>query len=331
MSAPTYASREQFKTATDTHTSLQLNTAIDRVLQSASRNIEKRFHRHFYPKTESVTYSFTGGGQGFWLNRDLQSLTSVTVDDTAQTVADLDLYPSHYGPPYSWLGAMGSEVVVVGVWGYSNDTVPAGALAEDLDGSETGVDITDSSLIGVGDLITVDSERMVVTEKSLADTTADLAADLTADNSDVSATVDDGSLVNAGETITIDSERMFVESISSNTLTVIRAYDGSVLATHDGTSTPASVYASRTLTVERGAAGSTAATHSDTTSITKNYPPPQITALCLAEAEVQFAQERAQYARTVGSGDGEREAAGKGLADARSQASSLMRRRKAAV
>ena len=325
---PTYATLEQFMAASDTKTSANEAARIDRLLQSASRAIDESFHRHFYPETAAYTYAFTGGGTGFWMERDLLTLSAATVDGTAQTVSDVELYPQQYGPPYNWIGLMGSTVVVTGVWGFSQDTVPAGALAEALDATETEVDVTDSAKVGVGDLLTVDTERMLVTEKALLDTTTNLNDTLTAVNSDTLVTVDDGTAINVGEPITINSERMFVVSISGNDLTVERAADGSVLAAH---STGVDVFAPRRLTVERGATGSTAATHSDTTAITKNDPPSQIKTLCLAEAMVLFQQELAAFGRTVGSGESERESSGKGLADARRQAESLKRGRLAAV
>jgi hypothetical protein len=223
---------------------------------------------------------------------------------------------------------MGAEVVITGVWGFSADTTPAGALAEAVDGSETGVDITDSSLAGVGDLILADSEQMLVTETALLDTTADLNDTLTADVSDETVTLDDATLVNAGEVVTMDSERMKIISISGNDTTVKRAWDGSTLAAH---STGINVFAPRTLTVERNAVGTTVATHANAAALTKNVPPQPITSLCVAEALVNFQQEQAAYGRTVGSGEGQREARGVGLTDVRRQAASYKRRRLAAV
>ncbi len=335
MALPTYASRQVFMSAADIHTSANLVSAVDRVLQSASRQIDESFHRHFYPLTEAVTYESpelsvvaAGYGSGFFLGRDLRSLTAATVDGTAQTVGDIDLWPPQYGPPYSWVGLTGQTIVLTGVWGYSADTTPAGALAEALDDSETGVDVTDSSLVGVGDMILADPEQMVVTGSALLDTTADLNDTLTADVADVTVTLDDATQVKAGEVLTFDSERMKTISISGNDLTVVRSWDGSVLAAH---STGINVWAPRTLTVERNAVGTTATTHLTAAPLTRNVPPPPITSLCVAEALVSSQQEQSAYGRTVGSGDSQREARGAGLADARKQASGFKRRRLASV
>ena len=328
MVFPTYISRDSFMAAADIHTPANLSATIDRILASASRSIDQTYHRHFYPLTEAVTYSFTGGGQGFWTERDLRSITSATVDSTAQTVADIELYPTQYGPPYSWVGLMGAAVVVTGVWGYSADTTPAGALAEALDTTETDVDITDSSLVGVGDMILAGTEQMVVTDAVLLDTTADLNDTLTADVNDETVTLDDATQVNAGEVVTMDSERMKIISISGNDTTMKRAWDGSTLAAH---SSGINVFAPRTLTVERNAVGTVAATHNNAAVLIKNVPPAPITSLCVAEALVLFQQEQSAYGRTVGSGDSQREARGAGLKDARKMAGVYKRGRLVAV
>lgn len=335
MTLPSYVSREALMAATDITPSLAVSSQLDRILQATARGIDDHFHRHFYVLTEARTFDRYqqnrqhryGLGSGFLLNKDLLSYTTVVVDDTTIT-SGIEVAPQE-GPRYDWINQQGDVVTITGDWGYNTDTTsPAGALAEDLDGTETGVDVTDSSKIGTLEAIIVNSERMVVTARSLLDTTADLAADLTAVASDVTVTVDDGSLVNAGETITIESENMFVLSIAGNDLTVIRATEGTVLAAHTGT---LDVYAPRTLTVERGALGSTAATHSSADAVVKYQAPPVIRELQMAEALTQFEQEKAGFGRTVGSGEGAREAAGKGIEDIRRRASKYRKVRLASI
>lgn len=338
MTKPTYATREQFKLASDVRTTANLDVTVDRLLNAASRSIDQAFHRHFYPETATYTYEFSGaipglvGGKGFYLERDLYSLTSATVDDTAQTVADIELYPERFAPPYSWIGLMGAEVEITGVWGYSQDSAPAGALEEAIsDTTGASVDVTDSALIGVGDAIKIDSEWMVVTEKSQLDTGRNNnSGAVTADASDVTISVSGSTPIpiNENEIILMDSEKMLVTDVTGNDITVVRAYDGTTLASH---SNGADIYAPRTLTVVRGALGSTAATHTDTTSITRNLPPYEITALCIAETQVLFQNERAAQAPTAGAGDNQRDTPGSGLSAARDRAAPLMRRRLAAI
>jgi hypothetical protein len=326
MTKPFYATVEQLQAAADIKSTSNETDRLRRLLDSASRKVEQRCHRHFYPLTEVRTYHLTSGGAGFWLNSDLLSFTAATEDGTAVVVADIEVSPA--AAPYSWIGLSGVDITITGDWGYSNDTTPAGALAEALDASETGVDVTDSSLVGIGDLLICESEKMIVTHKTLLDTTANLAADLTAVVSDNEVTVNTGSLVKAGEVITIDAERMRVLSISGNDLQVVRAFDGSPIAAHTGT---LDVYAPRTLTVERGAAGSTAATHSDTTVLTRNVAPAVVSEATLAEALVAYAQETSAYARVIGSGDNQRESGGVGLEAARKELTRYRRVRMASI
>jgi len=336
MAGVAYATVEQLQAATDFKSTAYETERLRRLTGAASRLIEKRLHRHFYPLTETRTYTDPPiyvlrrvTSSGFWLEADLLTLTSVTADSTAQTVADVELYPSAYGPPYSWIGVTGSDIDVVGVWGFSNDTTTAGATAEALDATETGVDVTDSSVVGLGDLIIVDSERMLVTAKAMLDTGVDFSSGGTTAVSSDNAITMDGAGINVGEVILADAERMLVVEYvaATDVATVKRAYDGTVLATH----TTPSVYAPRTLTVERGAAGSTAATHLTAAAVTRNLPPGPVTDLCIAETLTTFEQEMSGYGRTVGSGETAREARGAGLADVRRQAQTYKRTRQAVV
>ncbi len=337
MGAPFYATVEQLQAATDYKTTAYEAERLRLLLDAASRDIEKTLHRHFYPLTEAVTYTDPRleiirrvTTSGFWLDRDLLALTAATEDTVAPTVlADVELYPSSFGAPYSWIGLTGSAIVITGRWGYSEESKPAGALEAAIGStSTTRVDVTDSSKIGVGDLLLCESEQMIVEAKLQLDTAQNLGGNLTADVAGVTVDLSDGTKFTVGEIILIDSERMMIVDISGNNATVKRAYDGSVLAAH---TSGADIYAPRTLTVERGAVGTTAATHSDATTLTVNDPPAPVRNLCIAEALTAYEQQSAGYARTIGSGDSEREARGAGLSDARRRAGSYRRSRMAAV
>ena len=321
MGSPAYATVEQVARAADVQFTAYQTATLSRAAFSTSRAIERRLHRHFYPLTEAVSFKNPPvsnpdrvATSGFWLNKDLLTLTALTEDSTAVTVSGVELYPVEYGPPYSWLGATGVDVVVTGTWGWSADTEAAGVLDGALsDTTGTVAKVKDASLVGVGDLILVDSEQMLITAKLMVDTTVDTTSNPTADMSDTTVAVADGSLFGVGEVLLLGSERMLIVDIATNNLIVRRAFDGTVLAAH---STP-SIFALRTLTVERGAVGTTAATHSDAATITRNVPPGPITDLCIAEALNLMEQESSAYARTVGSSDNQREARGVALAQAR--------------
>tara|TARA_Y100000034_G_scaffold54347_1_gene66605 strand:- start:46 stop:624 length:579 start_codon:yes stop_codon:yes gene_type:complete len=164
---------------------------------------------------------------------------------------------------------------------------------------------SNASRIGVGDTLLIQSEQIFVSERDFAALDSKLIdGALTANQSEVTITVDSSHGIVAGEVIRVESEQMYVVAVATNDLMVIRAYNGSVLAAHNDDT---AVHINRTLTVERGINGTTAATHADATSITPYEPPLDIQSLCIGESLAMFAQEEAQWGRTVGPGDSARD------------------------
>lgn len=332
---PWYASREAIASAFDAKTTAYLSDTIDRLAEQASRTIERETHRIFYPSIETKVYGRSGralplNDSTLWLEDDLLSLTSISVDGT--TVTDAAVQPALYGAPYNRVdfidaSSIGGEVAtIVGVWGFSQDLAPAGALSGAISStSATTCTVSNSALVGVGDQLLIDSERVVVTGKASSDTTANTAGALTASAAETTVPVNTGSLVKIGETITIDSERMRVLDIASNNLLVRRAVDGSVLATH---ANPSDVYAPRLLTISRANAGTTAATHSDAATVQRNVPPPLVTELAIAIAQATLGQEQAGWNLTIGEGEGQRESTGKQLGSLRREVDALYRRKR---
>jgi len=332
MDVVSYCTREDVKMSLDVKETARANAQIDRLIKAASRSIEGLTHRFFHPWTgtryfdwPNDQYAKTGR---LWLNQhELVSVTSLTTSGTAISASDYFLEPVNSGPPYSHVDldlsssaafdagqTYQQSIAITGVF-YRLDETTAGSLAEALDSSETGVDITDSALIGVGDIIRVDSERMIVRGKSMLTTGQTLQTPVTASNADVTIAVTTGSAYSVDEIILLDSERMLIVDIAGNNLTVKRAWDGSVLASHTGST----IYALRTLNVIRGVLGTTAATHDTASAINKHQPPGLVNQLAIAETLTALQQEGSAYARVVGQGEGQREASGKGLADLREQ------------
>ncbi len=203
---------------------------------------------------------------------------------------------------------------MIGVHGYRADEEPAGELAAAISStSATALTVSDASLVGVGSILRVDTERMIVTSRGWTTSAQTLQTPLTASAANVGVVVSDGTAFFPGEALLLDSERMSIVDIAGNTLTVKRAQDGSVLATHTGST----IYVSRALTVTRGALGTTAATHSSGADLARHVPPPLVTELAIAEATVGLLQAGAGYARVIGAGENQREARGVGLADLR--------------
>lgn len=327
-----YCSREDVREALDSKLTAYNTRQIDRAIETASRAVEGRTNRIFYPQVATRYFDFPGHeytrSYRNWFNTpdELISATSVVSGGTTLSASDYFLEPVNYGPPYSRIevnlattAAFNSastfqrQLAVTGTWGYQLNTELTTTTTEALDTTETGVDIEDSSSIGVGDLILIDSEYMQVTGKSMLDTTQNTSA-LTANKSDVSITGLTANSLHPGEVILIDSERMLIVDMAGTTATVQRAYDGSVLASH---ALNADIYALRTLTVIRASQGSTAASHLTSASVNKFVYPGPIRELAIAEALTTLYQTQAGYARVVGSGDAQRESSGKGLADLR--------------
>jgi hypothetical protein len=320
---PWYCTREEVLAAGDVRASAWRHPQVDRLAAAAARSVDEQMRRVFYPVQATRRFSWPIGASArpalVWLLDDeLISATSVTVDGAPISGDVYALQPANGGPPYSRIEvdrADGGDIAITGLFGYRDDHVPAGVLAEAVDDAETFVDVTDSAAVGVGSLIRVDTERMIVTGKRLLSTGQTLQGPLTATESAQAVSVTNGALFAPDEILLVDAERLRVLDVAGNTLIVRRAVDGSTLAAHTGST----IYAPRTLIVERGALGSTAAEHDTAAAIERHAVPSLINQLAVAETLVALAQETTNYARKIGQGEAQRDAAGL-LADLRDRA-----------
>lgn len=329
-----YCTQEDVESAMDTAVSARNTAQIRRAIEAGSRGADTLCHRRFWPQTATRYFDWPrpdGETWRLWLDEhELVSVTTLTAGGTTIAAADYFLEPANTGPPYTRIEidrsssaafAAGNTpqraIEIAGVFaGCPVDETAAGSLAEALDASETSVDVTDSATIGVGSLIRVGAERMTVTGKTMLDSGQNTGGALAASMADTTVAVATGSAYTAGETILVDAERMLIVDIAGNNLVVRRAWRGATLAAHN---TNADVYAPRTLTVVRGAVGTTAAVHDTATAVFLFDPPPLVRDYSLALAVDQLLQETSGYARTVGAGDNEREASGRGLRGLRDQ------------
>ena len=322
-----YSTREEVQDAFDVREAADRSAQIDSAIASASEDIDGWLNRHKHGLAPRIATRYFPWPQRFtqayrlWLDEnELISVSSLSSGGTVIASSDYFLEPVNSGPPYTNIeidlsssasfqpGDTSQRAIVIsGTWGYSDDQKPAGLLAEALDASETAVDVTDGSLVGVGSLLLVDSERMLVTGRSALTTGQVLGSAMGVLKNDQTVDVVDGTQLHAGETILIDDERMKIVSISGNNATVKRAHDGSTLAAH---SLGATIYAFRTLTVERGALGSTAATHLTAAPLTAWVVPDLVRDLCRAEAITRLEQEWSAYGARVYSDEAERDSSG---------------------
>lgn len=325
-----YITRESVKRALDSAETARNDGEVDRAIDAASRSVEGLTHRTFYPEIATRYYRWPDPARArswrLWLTADLLSVSALTSGGVTIPPADFFLEPNNYGPPYNVIeidqastaafsaGATSQRAVsVTGEWGASGDEAPAGALAEALDAVETAVDVTNAGAVGVGDLLRCGTERMIVSGRSMLTTGQTLQTPVTASTADVLFAVTTGSAYNVNEVLLLDAERVLVVDIAGNNLVVKRAWDGSVLASHTGST----IYAARTLTVTRGVLGTTAATHDTAAALYANSAPALVQELTLAETINSLQQASAGYGVTVSAGEGVREATGGGLGDLR--------------
>lgn len=180
---------------------------IEQVMESASRRVDSVCRRRFYVRTGTRVRH--GNGKNAIRIPDLVGETTIKLDEDGDRTFELtltqgtDYYLLRHGAddeddtPYTQLrlDAVNGQrsifarrlrlVEIVGRWGFKEDRETlTSQLAEDLDTSETAVD------------------------------------------------VDDGTEFAVGQTYQIDDEDSYVQAISTNTLTVERAVNGTTAAIH---------------------------------------------------------------------------------------------------
>jgi hypothetical protein len=305
-----YCTREQVQRALNLADIPRLNQRVDSAIMAGARQVHGLLHRKFYPTT--TTYLFDQPEAGvLWLEQyELAAApTSIVSGATAMTVGtDVFLRPLD-GPPYTWLEAnYGGKVFwqsvstpqaaisVTGDFGHPTNAVATTTTVGTINTSATTVVLADSSQIGIGNMILMESERMIVSDKTMSSTGATIGADPGNSKAAVSITVSNGALINAGELILVDSERMFVEYVIGNVLTVDRAVNGSTLAAH---SIGAVISAPRTASIIRARNGTAAAGHTNVI-VYRLDPPSLISEMNLAYAINNEQASLSAYSRTAG-------------------------------
>ena len=324
-----YCSRESVKRALNVNGQGR-DRFIDEVIEGMSREIDRWCRRIFIPQTQTRLYEWPARqstrGHILWLDYDLISLTTLQTqaqDSSPTTISSSDYFlePNNDGPPYNRIeidlsstAALESgdtpqrSISVAGSWGYSANTKSVGTVASGLSSSTSATSMvcSNASVIDVGDSLLIESEQIFVSERAFAalDSILTNDASITGSRADNEITVDGSHGIVAGEIIRLDSEQIYVEAVSGNVLTVERAYNGTLLASH---ANDLAVHINRTLTVERGLNGTTAATHANSTAISKYEPEFNVQLWCRREAIAAYLQEAAGMGRETGQGDGSRE------------------------
>lgn len=323
---PLYATVEAVKNAGNINGPAETARLL-RILDARTTSFQRWLGRHFYPTLETRLFDWPTADASAYaivLNADLLEVISLV--SASVEISNFFEYPQS-GPPFSRIeidlahgeafsagGSWQNQIAVEGVWGFCRDTDSIGALVESVNDTVLTIKVPDASLVGIGDLLKIDDEQMIVARRSLIEVGTALSAGVDGEESTRVIPLDDASKVHAGEIITIDAERLLIEDIAGNNAICTRSVDGSLLAEHMSAAT---VYAARELVVERGAVGTLPAEHSADTDIGRNVPPGLITELCIAETLAAREQELSGYGRETGQGDGAFELRGIGLSDLR--------------
>lgn len=338
-----YCTREDVRNAVDAKDSVQSRAQIDRAVEAASRSIEGQLKRKFYPLSATRYFDWPNRQYArpwrLWLNQhELVSVSALVVAGTTISASDYFLRPDD-GPPYTRIEinlaskaafAAGSTyqraIALTGVFGHSAEEEAVGSLAANLGAAaaSTASVTWTTARIGVGDILRIDSERVIVTERTMINTAFGLQAGLTASVADRTVSVTSGAAFAVDEVLLIGSERMRVTDIAGNTLTVERAYDGTTLAAH---SNGASIYALTGVELSRGQLGTTAAAHNNGATIYRHLVPGLIKSLCVAESITLLQEEGSAYVRVAADGETAVEGAGQGLSVLRSDARATYGRR----
>lgn len=340
VTTPCLCRREDVKRALDVLETARNNWQIDRAIQSAARNIEAHFHLKPHPTDATYYFDWPNFSYAYpwrlWFDQYFLAAppTQVTTGTAGGKlpgeqipVSACNVEPINSGPPYRYMElrrdlsyAFGAgptpqrDVGVTGTWGFWLQTDLAGTIPAGIASTTAATaTVSDGSVLGVGDLLIVDSERLLVSDRSSNDSgQTNLTGLTTASSTDVTGTVTDGTQLHVDEVIQLDSERMLITDITGNQVTVKRGWDGSVLATHNaGTH----IYTFRTLSLLRGQLGTAAATHTAGVAAATWRVPTLLRDLAIAESANRALQETGGYRDPQGEGASAMAHLGSALAD----------------
>ena len=177
-------SRGQTATTDDTD-----DAVIEQILKSVSRYVDAQTGRWFFPRVETRYYSVPDSDsldpRALPLDGDLlEVITVVNGDGVTIPSTEYTLRPRNTSPylyirlkatsTYYWAtdsaGDYHDVIAISGIWGYHSRYSEAwrhdSALNEDLDSSETAIDMVDGTDYVVGDLIRFGNELSYVSAKN---------------------------------------------------------------------------------------------------------------------------------------------------------------------
>lgn len=314
-----YCTLEQVKAAVNVTAPTQVDAQIVREIRSASAVIDGDMRRplgSFWPITDTRYFDWLDHQYSLvwrlWLDGNelaaaptkvLSGGTDITAGVLARNGVDDVTPPFHYletnmatDATFMSTDTYQRALAVSGLFlSCPPNEDPGGTLAA-VNASVLTAACSDGAAVGVGSVLRVDAERMVVTGKTLADSGQTLQADLTGSSAANLAQMSNGAAFFAGEVLTVDGEQLLIQAVAGNGLLVKRAWNGTPLLNH---TTGAVVYAARQLTLARGQLGTTAASHAANAPISVHVVPSAVQTLAVAETLRLLGLERAGYTTVI--------------------------------
>jgi len=155
------------------------DAVVDSIIEKVSRYIDKVTCRHYYPMIETRYYDVPSSSE-LEFDDDLLALTKLTNGEgTEITSTNYVLHLRNRTPYYkvsimdtstvTWeesaAGSAEQVIQVLGIWGYHDTYAQAWeaitTITEDLDISETEIEMTSVTRLGVGSITKIDSEVFI--------------------------------------------------------------------------------------------------------------------------------------------------------------------------
>lgn len=318
VTRPCYVTRDVVMRALDVAPSALQVQRVDDLIMAGSEFVEAECQRHFYPIDATYTfdwpnYQYTYPWKLYLEQYELAAPPTKVVSGTYLPVP-VDItsavipQPINDGPPYTRIElrrdksfSFGNnttpqnDIGITGTFGFWIKPVPACTLAvamTDTTGTSLTLSAGPTAGPGVGDVVLVESERMLVTDISYISTGISATSGGTlAQKTDNVIGVPDGTQFSAGEVILIEQEFMLITNVAGNNLWVLRGVAGSILTTHSNML----IYANRLATVQRGALGTTAATHTQGKAVQRFEYPALVRQVATAHALIAKVNEPGAY------------------------------------
>jgi hypothetical protein len=324
MEEISYCTREMVQDALGYADNVRTDRRVDSAIRAATRDLEHFLHRTFLPRLTTRSFDMPDTDTLWLYDSELASAPSAfTSGGTAMTAGTDYILRPETGPPYRWIEERSAGSVkfqagatpqnslsITGDFSYPCRELEAGVLTDSLASGAVTLVLNDSAYVGVGSLLAVDSEYILITERTMSTTGTIISGNLTVSKSEKTIAVASGAAVGLAETIMVDAERMRVLGINGNSLIVERAVGGSTLAAH---TSGATVMAPRTCNVQRGMRGSAAASHTDGEDVYVLRPPSLIEELCAAIAGNIVTQASANWSARQGASETQHQPDARGI------------------